>query len=40
MSYTSEQLLTNRSEYLEMPLFDLTERLFAELKLEIGRAHV
>ena len=28
-----EQLLTNRSEYLEMPLFDLTERLFAELKL-------
>ncbi len=25
--------MTNRSEYLEMPLFDLTERLFAELKL-------
>lgn len=27
-----EKLLNNRSEYLEMPLFDLTERLFAELK--------
>lgn len=28
-----EQLLTNRSEYLEMPLFDLTERLLQNLNL-------